>query len=260
MLERVGIVGVGHLAGYLVEGLARERPNLEVVLSPRNVDRSAQLATQYGASVAADNQAVCDVADVVLVTTRPGDVEGVCRPLGFRADQTVVSTAAGVPLSVLAPAVAPATAVRAMPLTCSAIGRSPTLLLPDDPVARDFFELLGTVHSVDDDAQFTPASAIGAYYGWIYALMDDVIAWCASAGVPETTARDLVLETTRGAAEMALHHPSRELSDLLDSLATPGGITRQGLQTLERTGSLEAWIEALEALLPKLGGGASKEG
>lgn len=254
MLERVGIVGVGHLAGYLVEGLARERPNLEVVLSPRNVDRSAQLATQYGASVAADNQAVCDVADVVLVTTRPAEVEGVCRPLGFRADQTVVSTAAGVPLSVLAPAVAPATAVRAMPLTCSAIGRSPTLLLPDDPVARDFFELLGTVHSVDDDAQFTPASAIGAYYGWIYALMDDVIAWCVRAGVPASTARDLVLDTTRGAAEMGLAHPDRELSDLLDSLATPGGITRQGLETLRRTGSLEAWIEALDDVLQRLRG------
>ena len=123
-----------------------------------------------------------------------------------------------------------------MPLTCSAIGRSPTLLLPDAPAARAIFELLGTVLSVDDEAQFTPASAIGAYYGWIYALMDEAIAWCAGAGVPASTARELVLETTRGAAEMGLLHPDRELSDLLDSLATPGGITRQGLETLEPGG------------------------
>ena len=256
MLERVGILGVGHLAGYLVEGLARARPELEVVLSPRNVDRAAQLAAQYGATVAANNQAVCDAADVVLVTTRPGDVEGVCQALTFRASQTVISTAVGVPLSVLASAVAPATAVRAMPLTCSAIGRSPTLLLPDDPAARAIFELLGTVLSVDDEAQFTPASAIGAYYGWIYALMDEAVAWCASAGVPASTARDLVLETTRGAAEMGLLHPDRELSDLLDSLATPGGITRQGLETLERTRSLAAWVEALEDVLQRLRGEA----
>jgi pyrroline-5-carboxylate reductase len=252
--ERVGIVGVGHLAATLVEGLARARPELEVVLSPRNVDRSARLAARYGATIAKDNQAVCDTVDVVLVTTRPGDVERVCRALTLRDGQTVISTAAGVPLSVLAVAVAPATAVRVMPLTCSAIGRSPTLLTPDDPAARAVFELLGSVHSVDDEAQFTPASAIAAYYGWVYALMDEAVTWCVSAGVPAATARELVLETTRGAAEMGLAHPERELSDLLDSLATPGGVTRQGLETLERTGSLDAWIEALEEVLQRLRG------
>jgi pyrroline-5-carboxylate reductase len=260
MVERVGIIGVGHLAGYLVEGLWRARPELEVVLSPRNVERSAQLAATFGASIAADNQAACDAAEVVLVTTRPGDVEEACRALTFRAGQTVISTAAGVPLSGLASAVAPATAVRSMPLTCSAIGRSPTLLVPDDPAARELFELLGTVLCVDDDAQFTPASAMGAYYGWIYALMDDVIGWCASAGVPASTARGLVLETTRGAAEMGLAHPDRELSDLLDSLATPGGITRQGLETLGRAGSLEAWIAALDDVLERLRGASQRQG
>lgn len=260
MPERVGILGVGHLAGYLVEGLARVQPQLEVLLSPRNVERSADLAARYGAHVAADNQAVCGTVDVILVTTRPADVAEVCRALTFRAGQTVISTAAGVPLSEVASVVAPAKAVRAMPLTCSAIGRSPTLLLPDDPAARALFELLGTVHSVEDEAQFTPASVIAAYYGWVYALMDEAITWCADAGVPPTTARDLVLETTRGAAEMALHHPDRELSDLLDSLATPGGVTRQGLETLARRESLSAWVDALDEVLQRLRGEALGKG
>jgi pyrroline-5-carboxylate reductase len=260
VIERVGILGVGHLAGYLVEGLARARPELEVVLSPRNVHRTAQLAAVFAASVAADNQAVSEAADVVLVTTRPADVAGVCRAIAFRAGQTVISTAAGVPLSALASDVAPATAVRAMPLTCSAIGRSPTLLLPDDPIARELFEHLGTVHCVEDEAQFNAASAIAAYYGWIFALMDEAVAWCTGAGVPRSTARGLVLETTRGAAQMGLLHPERELSDLLESLATPGGVTRQGLETLERRGSLGAWIEALEEVLQRLRGEAQGKG
>ena len=143
-----------------------------------------------------------------------------------------------------------------MPLACSAIGRSPTLLLPDEREARRLFELLGTVHVVEDEAQFTPASAIAAYYGWVFALMDDAVSWCTDAGVPEAVARALVQETTRGAAEMGIRHPERELAELLDSLATPGGVTRLGLQTLERTGSLEAWSEALERVLQRLRGEA----
>ena len=259
MIERLGLVGVGHLAGYLVEGLARMCPELEVVLSPRNADRSAQLAARFGARVVTHNQEVCDAAEVVLVTTRPGDVEEACRGLSFRAGQTVISTAAGVGVGTLSTVVRPASAVRAMPLTCSAIGRSPTLLFPDDPSARAIFELLGTVLAVEDEAQFTPASAIAAYYGWVFALMDDAVSWCADAGVPKATARALVLETTRGAAEMGLRHPDRKLADLLDSLATPGGVTRLGLRTLERSGSLEAWIEALEAVLQRLRGAAGTE-
>jgi pyrroline-5-carboxylate reductase len=108
------------------------------------------------------------------------------------------------------------------------------------------------VHALTDEAQFTPASAIAAYYGWIYALLDETIEWTVRAGVPPKTARNLVLETTRGAAEMGLAHPERELSDLLDSLATPGGVTRDGLQTLRDRKSLEAWKEALAGVLERI--------
>lgn len=51
-----------------------------------------------------------------------------------------------------------------------------------------------------------------------------------------------------------------DASELLDSLATPGGITRQGLETLERRGSLDAWIEALETVLHRLRDEAQEEG
>ena len=35
MIERVGIIGVGHLAGYLVEGFRRASKVIEITLSPR---------------------------------------------------------------------------------------------------------------------------------------------------------------------------------------------------------------------------------
>jgi pyrroline-5-carboxylate reductase len=139
-----------------------------------------------------------------------------------------------------------------MPITCAAISRSPTLLYPDEPAAGSLFERLGTVHVLDDESQFTSASVIAAYYGWIYALMNETVEWTVNAGVPSQVARELVLEATRGAAEMGLAHPERELSALLDSLATPGGVTRDGLKTLEERESLAAWVEALDVVLDRL--------
>jgi pyrroline-5-carboxylate reductase len=252
MSERIGIIGVGHLAGYLVEGLRRASPDLEIVLSPRNVHRSACLAERFGATVAGDNQAVADAADLILLTTRPGDALATARGIAFRPGQTVVSTVAGLSLAALRPAVAPATAVRAMPISCAARNQSPTLLCPDHPRARALFSLLGQVHLLPDESHFTPASAISAFYGWVYALLDETVAWTVGAGVPAETARSLVLETVRGAAEMALSRPDRELATMLGTLATPGGITELGLDVLRQRQGLEAWAAALDAVLGRM--------
>ena len=252
MIERVGIIGVGHLASYLVEGVRRASRDIEIVLSPRNTERAASLAARFGAVVATDNQAVAGASDLILLTTRPGDAVAACEGVAFRPGQTVVSVAAGLPLGTLKPAAAPATVIRAMPISCAAINHSPTLLYPDHPQARGLFTLLGQVHVLPDESRFTPASVIAAFYGWVYALLHETVAWTTSAGVPPQTARNLVLETVRGAADMALARPDQDLDAMLDSLATPGGITEHGLTLLRRRGGLTAWREALDAVLSRL--------
>jgi pyrroline-5-carboxylate reductase len=255
MIEKIGILGVGHLAGYLVEGLRRASPDIEVVLSPRNASRSADLAARFGATVAEDNQAVAEAADLMLLTTRPGDALAAARGITFRHGQTVVSTVANLPLEDLAPAVVPAAIVRAMPISCAALNQSPTLLCPDHAQARALFELLGRVHVLTDESQFTPASVISAFYGWVYALLDETVAWTFQAGVPPETARGLVLETVQGAAAMALAEPDRDLAAMLATLATPGGITELGLDVLHQQQGLDAWTAALDAVLARMQGG-----
>jgi pyrroline-5-carboxylate reductase len=204
--------------------------------------------------VAANNQAVADAADVVILSTRPGDALTACESVAFRPGQMVISVVAGLTLDVLQSAVAPATVVRAMPISCVAINSSPTLLCPDHPQARALFALLGQVHILPDEAHFTAASAISAFYGWVYALLDEAVEWTVQSGVPPQTARSLVLETVGGAVGMALDQPDQSLDGMLDTLATPGGITEHGLSILRGRGALTAWTEALDAVLDRLEG------
>jgi pyrroline-5-carboxylate reductase len=252
---RVGIIGVGHLASYLVEGLRRASQDVEIILSPRNTERSASLAARFGAVVATDNQAVADAADLIILATRPGDMVAASKTVAFQPEQTVVSVAATLPLEALKPAVTPATAVRAMPISCAAINQSPTLLYPANSQAQALFALLGQVHVLPSESCFAPASAIAAFYGWMYALLDDTVAWTTQAGVPPQTARRLVLETVQGAAGMALARPHQDLATMLDTLATPGGITEYGLDVLHQRQGLAAWTEALDAAFDRLRSG-----
>jgi pyrroline-5-carboxylate reductase len=252
MMRTIGIIGTGHLAGYLVAGWRAAGPDLAITLSPRSVVKSADLAKRFGARVAPDNQGVVDAASVVVLATRPPDAVAACRSVTFRPGQLLLSVAAGVPLAALAEAAAPATAVRALPISCAAIGESPTLLYPDHAGARELLALLGTVHAFEDETTFTAASAITAWYAWLYALFGDAAAWAASAGVQEDVARVLVLETARGAAGMALAHPDESLPVMLSGLATPGGLTELGLGVLHAGDGLSAWPAALDAVLERL--------
>lgn len=252
MIEQIGIIGVGHLASYLVEGLRRASQDIEIILSPRNTERTASLAEQFGATVAKDNQVVADTTDVILLTTRPEDTVTVSENIAFRTGQTVISVSVGLPLETLKPVISPATVVRAMPISCAAINQSPTLLFPDNSQAHKLFTLLGQVHILSKEAFFTPASVIAAFYGWIYALFDEIISWTAQTGVPRHIARSIVLETVRGAVNMALNDPDKEIDIILKPLVTPGGITEQGLNILHQQQGLAAWTEALEAIFKRL--------
>ena len=68
-----GVLGVGSIATAIVTGLCDgvvEPP--EILLSPRNAERAAELAARFpSVRVAMDNQQVVDDSDVVVVCLLP---------------------------------------------------------------------------------------------------------------------------------------------------------------------------------------------
>jgi pyrroline-5-carboxylate reductase len=251
---RIGILGAGHLGGYLLEGFSKRGPGAPVLVADCRPGQAQAQAERWGARAAADNQALVDGSDLVILAVRPGDAVPACQALAFRPDQVLASAAAGVKLADLAPAAAPARAVRIMPISSAALNISPTLVFPGQPRVREAFALLGQVHVLPDEAAFTAASAIAAFYAWMYALAGEAVAWTVGAGVPPEVARALVLETIRSAAEMGLAHPEQGLSTMLDRLATPGGISELGLGVMAKEDALGAWSRALDAVLARMGG------
>ncbi len=247
MRTTLGIIGVGHLAEFLVRGLRHGGAELDVILSPRNEQRSRTLASAFAATRASDNAEVVRRSELVILATRPAQVLRAAAGLPWRRGQTVVSVAAGLALEPLAAAVRPAEVTLAMPISCAAIGESPTLLYPGAAAAKALFAGLGSVHVLSDATSFRAASVIGAYYGWVHAIMRDTADWMSRQGVPDTMARELAARSLRGAADMVLAHPDSDLNDMLTSLATPGGITQSGLKVLENGDVLGHWARAGEA-------------
>jgi pyrroline-5-carboxylate reductase len=248
-VTELGFIGTGHLAAFFVEGLSRAAAPYAITVSPRNRAMAEQLRSRFGVAIALDNQAVVDGCDVIVASVLPRQAGAVLTPLKFHKDQTVLSVMAGVGFLVVREHASPATvALAMMPGHANALGVGPSALYPDVPAARTLLRHLGPVHAYGDEATFTAASVLGAFSGMSLLLMKQAIDWFTAKGIGATDARTLVAEVIGGNAAVLRDSPLA-VDDIINGVATPGGITEQGWRI---AGQGRGWPAALDAVLRRL--------
>jgi pyrroline-5-carboxylate reductase len=116
---------------------------------------------------------------------------------------------------------------------------------------RAKLELLGHVVALPDD-QFDEATAImGCAPAYVALAVEALADAGAAAGLDPELARELVVETTAGTAELLRErHPA----DLRKAVSSPGGSTEAGLEALDREGARAAFEAAVEASLQRMRG------
>jgi pyrroline-5-carboxylate reductase len=247
-----GVLGVGSIAAAIVTGLSdgADAPP-DVVLSPRNAARAADLAARFASvRVASDNQAVVDGCDVVVVCLRPDAAPEVLRGLRFRPDQAVVSAVAGLHVGELAGLVAPATDVaRSIPLPAVATRDSATPVHPATPAVTGLFDQLGGSLAVADESVYESVSAASATVAAYFRYLGTIADWLVGQGLPAPDARRYVADTF-AALSAELDQPGADFEALGRAHATPGGLNEQLSRHLTGAGvydSVRAGLDALRA-------------
>jgi pyrroline-5-carboxylate reductase len=252
-----GVLGVGALASAIVTGLCEgvEHPPA-IVLSPRNGDTAAHLAGRFeSVSVAADNQAVVDAADLVFVTLRRAHAD-VLGELTWRPDQVVVSATAGLPLDRLGELVAPAHQVaRAVPMPAVATRSSRTPVHPPLAVVLEVFERLGGTMPIDDgdefEAIFTAMGTVAPFFEYLRILSDFLV----SHGLRSGDARQVVAATFTGLLESLQANESPDFAELVKEHAPPGGGNEQLTALMREAGVFDGMAQAVEEVHQRLTGG-----
>jgi pyrroline-5-carboxylate reductase len=247
MIESVAFIGVGHLASYMITGLRNVDRSLKLHLFNRTFDKTANFTQKDEHCFCyKEAQQAVDVSDLVVISTRPDDVEAALKDINFSKNHIVISVAAGIDIAQLKSLAGPAQIVRAMPISCVAVNKSPTLIYPHHDIAYRFFNKLGQVHSLQSEQQFNPATAlVGAYYAWLFPMMGQLNDWAVKQGLEKSNARQLITEINQGACAMAVEQSDTSFDDIWQSLATKGGISDRGKQTIDQLGGIEAWCTAL---------------
>lgn len=252
MSEQLGVLGVGHLASYTLAGLRNAGDHRPVLLSPRNRERALSLATEHDCEVAVDNETVVERTRLILLSVRPEHVQELLQDLTFTSDHLLISCVAGMPLSQIAPLIAPARVVRALPLVCAEVGEGAIPIFPDHPEVRQLLAQLGCVISFDDEEGYELASVAACMNGWMYAFFEQLTEWYVDQGMEKSRARELVLHSVSGATGLAVARPELPLGEISASIANEGTFTKLGLDLLQAQDSFRPWLQASDRVAKAL--------
>ena len=225
----------------------------QIIASQPIDDLRAELAAETGIHVTAGNAEVVSAANIILIGVKPTVVLPVIRESAEALrDKLVVSLAAGIRIKSMEDA-AGARFLRVMTNTPSAIGRGATALAPgsrstDADVARvtEIFRAIGVVARVTDDEIDAVTALAGSGPAFVYTVIEALAAGGVRTGLPVDVALTLATQTVLGASQLAAESDATP-EELRRMVITPGGTTAAGLAAMEKHGTTEGLIAAVEA-------------
>jgi pyrroline-5-carboxylate reductase len=257
-LPPIAFLGAGQMAEAFVRGLLNAGlvEASGVWVSDVRPARAPDLARQLGVHAAPNNLAAIEAAQIVLICVKPQDVVGLLAEVGadIRADQLVISIAAGVTIATLErqlPHHPPL--IRVMPNTPALVQAGMAVLAPGTRATPDheatalrLFGALGRAIVLAErylDA-VTALSASGpAFLAVVAEALSDA---GVRVGLPRDVAHLLAAQTMLGTGRMLADtgmHPAL----LKEAVTSPGGTSIAGVHAMERGGIRALLMDAIVA-------------
>jgi len=236
------------MAGAMARGMRGEVESM--LFTDSGSGRALALAADVGGEALGSNAELAVRADVVVLAVKPAALGRVAAEL--KGARVVVSLLGATSLATVRDAFPDATVVRVMPNVGVEVRRGVLCLAgePDEGLRR-VLDGLGHVVELADE-EFDLATAVMGCAPAYLALAVEAIAEAGVAeGLGEELARELVVETAAGTAELLrIRHPA----DVRRAVASPGGSTEAGLEALDRGGARAAFEAAVRASLERMRG------
>ncbi len=257
---KVAFIGGGNMARALVGGMlaAGYEPGHVLISDPVAENRDS-LANEFpGAIVSDSNAEVVREAECVVLAVKPQILSAVCKPLAAAVQQTrplIISVAAGVRSNDIDSWLGgELSVVRVMPNQPALLRLGVSGMYANDKTskqqrraANNIVSTTGpvvTVASEDDIDTVTAVSGTGPAY--FYLLVDMLVNVAVELGLDHESALALVLETARGAGEMA-EQSGESMDTLIARVRSPGGTTAAAFDHLDAHGFRDIFSAAVIA-------------
>jgi len=263
-VNTIGFIGGGNMAEAIIKGVIKARiyePG-RIFVSDVRADRLAFLREEYGIVGFDKNSGPAGEADIIVLSIKPQNMNDVLREIkdAVKAEKLIISIAAGIRLGSIAAVLGEVPIVRVMPNTPALIGEGAAALYANEKArpmlekARSIFESVGLAVVVDNEDLIDAVTAVsGSGPAYYFLLMEEMIEAAAAMGLDRGLAKDLVLQTAKGASLLAIEADKNNESPavLRRKVTSPGGTTEAALNVLSANKFGLMIAEALRAAVER---------
>lgn len=247
MKGRLVFVGAGNMAEALLQGIltAGLWDPASVWLTDIRSERLEELQNRFGVRTSTDNPEAVREAAVVFLCVKPQQLQEVIEALkGHGADALWVSIAAGISTATLEKWLGPERrVVRVMPNTpalvqCGAAGYCGGCRADASDLAwvQRCLESVGMAVQVAEADLHAVTALSGSGPAYVFYFAEALLQGASELGLDAEIARDLLVQTLKGSAELLSAQPAVPPGELRARVTSKGGTTAAALETFEREG------------------------
>ncbi len=273
LLHKVGIIGFGNMGSVIAHKLAGQPDEYEVWVYDK--DKGKTINARYINS-AVNLDELVSKSETIIIAVKPQDFDHLIKELKGRAsNKLIISIAAGISTKNIEKHLSNSRVIRVMPNIAARIAESVTCIskgssASDDDLelAREIFNFLGTVRSINEDMMNAATAISGSGPGYVFyfiensAMDPDNISEYARhdmmrrleraaevLGFKEEDASFLAANTVNASVSL-LKSTRISPAELREQVASKGGTTEAALEVLRKGGS---WEDAAQAALKRAG-------
>lgn len=254
---KITFIGGGNMATALIGGMRAKGFDAGAmrVVDPVPAVR-ARLSESLGVACFEGVRQLPSLGDTVVLAVKPQQMRAVTTDLcGRLSDQLVLSIAAGIRLRDVARWLGGHDRLaRCMPNTPALIGQGISGLYASEAVsgeqrdqAQRILEAVGQVVWVREEEALDAVTAVsGSGPAYVFYFIEAMQRAALEAGLDAHISRELVLQTVRGATELAAQS-AEPVSLLRERVTSKGGTTERALAVLQQHGVADAIVKAVNA-------------
>jgi pyrroline-5-carboxylate reductase len=244
-MSTIGFLGSGNMAEALINGItsARVYEPQDVFISDIKPERLELLAEKYGVPSAESNAELAAKVQTLVLSVKPQNMTDALQSIKdtLKKDALVISIAAGIKVVKIAGVLGEIAIVRVMPNTPALVAQGASALFANERAkpmlqkARSVFSSVGKVVVIDREDLIDVVTAVsGSGPAYFFLLMEEMIRAAIELGLPDDVAKDLVLQTAKGAGFLAVEADKNNEGPamLRNKVTSPGGTTEAALSVL----------------------------
>jgi pyrroline-5-carboxylate reductase len=254
----IAFIGTGNMAGAILEGLmATGYPVDKLWATRRQIDKLASYA-ERGVNTTTENHLAIEAADIVVISVKPQmmrDTLTELAPTLQKRKPLLISVAAGISCDSLERwAGGELAVIRSMPNTpsllklgASGLFANPRVTDEQKAQATSIAEAVGIATWCDTEEGIDQVTAVsGSGPAYFFLMMEKMIEAAQALGMSPEAARQLTIQTAKGAAEMAAQ-TGLEPAQLRKNVTSPGGTTEQAINSFEHDQLGDVVLRAMSA-------------